>query len=334
MRRRNLMIGLGVLATGSGAAALTGATLSNTVSPSADFRVNVDTPDLEVVRGPAFGNSDQTVTITDNQNVVDDATATYFDGGSPEESSGAGASSALDNADGFAAAATTGTNGDLNFGITIPFDKIPAIGPETSVGQEVEFVFPNLLQINNRGFFTGDVIGDGNNPTGVGIRYDSGDGNSANTASSENGYVTVDSTAIDGDGSTVTEDGSGDSLSFDNVASIFNFIARTDGDNGDINDTKISSAGGTSTDAGNSNQKPTSGLEIPNDTGMPIDLHVSITPTLGDDLVETFKNTAVLESGGQVRLIDEIFVSVMDSQADDVINNFEPAASEDQILLS
>ena len=326
------MIGLGVLATGSGAAALTGATLSNTVSPSADFRVNVDTPDLEVVRGPAFDTSDQTVTVTDNEGVVSDATATYFHGGSPDESAGLGAAEALGDADGFAAAATTGTNGDLNFGITIPFDKIPAIGPETSVGQEVEFVFPDLLQINNRGFFTGDVVGDGNNPTGVGIRYDSGDGDSASVPG--NGYVTADSAAIDGDGNTVSEEGTGDSLSFDNVASIFNFVAKTDADGGGTNSTKISSQGSQSTDAGNNNQKPTSGLEIPNDTGMPIDLHVNIGPTLGDDLVETFKQSTVLESGGQVRLIDEIFVSVMDSQASDVVNNFEPAASDDQITLS
>jgi hypothetical protein len=298
--------------------------------------VNVDTPGLEVVRGPAFDTSDQEVTVTDKEGVVADATATYFHGGSPDDNAGLGATTALDDADGFAAAATTGTNGDLNFGITIPFDKIPAIGPETSVGQEVEFVFPDLLQINNRGFFEGDTVGaqngGGNNPTAVGIRYDNGDGDSASVPG--NGYVTTDSVAIDGDGSTVTEDGTGDSLSFDNVASIFNFVARTDADGGGTNSTKISSQGSQSTDAGNNNQKPTSGLEIPNDTGMPIDLHVNIGPTLGDDLVETFKNTTVLESGGQVRLIDEIFVSVMDSQADDTLNNFEPAADEDQITLS
>jgi hypothetical protein len=326
------MIGLGVLATGSGATALTGATLSNTVSPSADFRVNVDTPGLEVVRGPAFDTSDQEVTVTDKEGVVADATATYFHGGSPDDNAGLGATTALDDADGFAAAATTGTNGDLNFGITIPFDKIPAIGPETSVGQDVEFVFPDLLQINNRGFFTGSIQGEGNNPTAVGIRYDSGDGNSAST--SENGYVTVDSAAIDGDGGTVTEDGSGDSLSFDNVASMFGFFAKTEADLGGTNDTKISSQGIDQTSAENGAQKPTSGLKIPNETGMPIDLHVKMNPTLGDDLVETFKETSILESGGQVRLIDEIFVSVMDSQATDVVDNFEPAEPDEQITLS
>ena len=42
MKRRRLLLGLGTVAVGSAAAALTGATLSNTVSPTADFRVSVD----------------------------------------------------------------------------------------------------------------------------------------------------------------------------------------------------------------------------------------------------------------------------------------------------
>jgi hypothetical protein len=269
---------------------------------------------------------------------VADATATYFDGGDPDDNGGLGATQALADADGFAAAATTGTNVDLNFGISIPLDKIPSIpgGGDTSHANFVEFVFPNLLQINNKGFFTGDTQGaqngGGNNPTAVGIRYDSGDENSASTT--ENGYVTENSRAIDGDGGTVTEDGSGDSLSFDNVASIFGFFAKTEDGSGGTNTTKISSAGAASTSAGNSNQKPQSGLKIPNDTGMPIDLHVSIGPTLGDDLVETLKQSNVLFDGGQVRLIDEIFVSVMDSQATDAIGNFEQAEPDEHITLS
>jgi hypothetical protein len=42
MQRRRLLYGLGLATVGSSATALTGATLSNTVSPAADFRVNVD----------------------------------------------------------------------------------------------------------------------------------------------------------------------------------------------------------------------------------------------------------------------------------------------------
>ena len=42
MKRRRLLLGLGTVSVGSAAAALTGATLSNTVSPTADFRVSVD----------------------------------------------------------------------------------------------------------------------------------------------------------------------------------------------------------------------------------------------------------------------------------------------------
>lgn len=42
MKRRRLLLGLGTVAVGSASAALTGATLSNTVSPTADFRVSVD----------------------------------------------------------------------------------------------------------------------------------------------------------------------------------------------------------------------------------------------------------------------------------------------------
>jgi hypothetical protein len=57
------MIGLGVLATGSGATALTGATLSNTVSPTADFRVNVD-PEGLVVEKNSTQSFDGTVVGT------------------------------------------------------------------------------------------------------------------------------------------------------------------------------------------------------------------------------------------------------------------------------
>jgi hypothetical protein len=42
MKRRRLLYGLGLATVGSSATALTGATLSNTVSPAADFRVKVD----------------------------------------------------------------------------------------------------------------------------------------------------------------------------------------------------------------------------------------------------------------------------------------------------
>jgi len=42
MNRRRLLYGLGLATVGSSATALTGATLSNTVSPAADFRVKVD----------------------------------------------------------------------------------------------------------------------------------------------------------------------------------------------------------------------------------------------------------------------------------------------------
>jgi hypothetical protein len=77
MNRRRLLYGLGLATVGSSATALTGATLSNTVSPAADFRVNVNAG-LLVEAGAIF----------DERNLEDGATSTGITSGIYTDSEG------------------------------------------------------------------------------------------------------------------------------------------------------------------------------------------------------------------------------------------------------
>ena len=310
MRRRNLMIGLGVLATGSGATALTGATLSNTVSPTADFRVNVDAADLVVKRGQNFSDgSDETIS-TDTGDITGDIT--YVDDG---------ASTGLNGKTAFTAAANTDTNGSLDFGILIPFDDIPTSGgpglATTSTSGDQSYTFPGLLQVDN--LDTSDV-------KHVVMQYAESIDTSTSTgaAGSTNGYVTSASDgAVDGtaefNAPLVGEnvDG-GNDLSFDEVAHMFQFSVE---DSEDSNTAKRVSPPGDASTAGNGNQLPANSFTIAADSSTSIDLTVNFTEALGDDIAGFVARENLDADGGTVRLLDTIFVAEASGPTDDSTGN-------------
>ena len=290
------MIGLGVLATGSGATALTGATLQNTVSPTADFRVNVDTADLVVKRGQNFAIDGATVAAADAGDI--DTDVPYID--DP-------AATGLDGQTGFAAAANTLTNGDLNFGVMIPFDKIPTndnAAVSTSVNADKTYTFPDLLQIDNK---------DTEGSKDVVISY-ADDPSGTVEMNDDHGYVTsvadagVDGTTVTTSGLVNADTDNGGDLSFDEVANIFEFSVTDDGDN----EQRVSPLG-SATNAGNDNQKPNKAFEIEAASGTPtsvgVDLKLNLTTSLGNEIAQFVSNQGLNASGGTFRLVDSIYVS-------------------------
>jgi len=301
------MVGLGVLATGSGAAALTGATLSNTVSPTADFRVNVDTADLIVKRGPSFGSGDQSVSTGLGDNP--DGSATYVDGP---------ASTGLDGKTAFTAAANTETNSSLDFGALIPFDDIPTstnAAVRTSASGDVEYRFPDLLQIDNKDTAAGkDIV----------LQYANSISNGA--AQSPNGYVTtgtdeaVDGTA-DFTNALVSADTGTSQLSYDEVAYAYGF----EFDNTTSGQERISPNGayGSGLDTGNQFQLPSTAMSLPQATdpttpaSAALDFVVRLNDTIGDKIASFVSNEGLDTNGGAIRLVDTIYVAETDAPSTD-----------------
>jgi len=293
------MIGLGVLATGSGAAALTGATLSNTVSPSADFRVNVDTSEVVVRRGSNFGDSDTTV----SSGLVDipDTSITYVSDV---------ASSGLSGKTTFTAAANDATNGSLNFGVLIPFNAIPTSDGSTNVSETKEYVFPDLLEVENAADTGKDMI----------IQY--AESITDGAAQEPNGYLTdPGNEAVDGtdafDTALVSENGdSGTSsaqLSFDEVANIFQFkVVNTFDDS-----LQIVSPNGSNT-PGNSNQLPRNGFHIPATSTESVSISINITTTLGDKINNFVEAQSLNTDGGTMQIVDSIYVAETDDPGSDI----------------
>lgn len=290
------MIGLGVLATGSGATALTGATLSNTVSPTADFRVNVDANDLVVRRGANFGSGDQTVSsgLAD----IPDTSITYVDDV---------ASAGLDGKTTFTAAANGATNGSLNFGVLMPFDAIPTSTNATSTNAtNVEYTFPDLLEIENTTGTGKDIV----------IQYAESITNEA--AQDPNGYVTdpgneaVDGTSTFG-AALVSESGGGErELSFDEVANIFDFKV-TNTSSGTLQ--RISPTGSTS--PGNTAQIPFRAVHIGANSTESVSLSIDLDQTAGDKIADFVTNESLDTNGGTIQMIDSVFVA----ETDDINND-------------
>lgn len=303
------MIGLGVLATGSGAAALTGATLSNTVSPTADFRVNVDTQDLIVKRGPNFGSGNQD--ISTGLGNIPDSSVTYID---------AAASSGLNGKTTFTAAANTSTNGSLDFGVLIPFDQIPtssSAAVQTSVSGTKAYTFPDLLQIDNR---------DTSSSKTVVLQY--ADTISGGAAQDPNGYVTTSADeAVDGTSDftnslvSATANSSND-LSYDEVADVFEFSVE-DKTNSNT-PTRVSPPG--SGTPGNSNQLPNRAVVInaaadaATPTSVAVDLTLNLNDTIGDEIAGFVESESLNTNGGTIRLVDTIYVSETDQASTDSVN--------------
>lgn len=204
MKRRNLMIGLGVLGTGAGAVSLTGATLSDTVSPSADFQVNVEGEDLVIKRSES-SNFDGSTIDTSGDSDIPDGRLVYED----EIVEG----SELDDNTDFSAAADTAVNNNLEFGVLIPFESMPRTGDGDSLKQ---FIFPNLLQAtNNSGSVIRLVASDLSVSVGGGP---------------------------DGDGGFVSTNGNNHAFSANDMRDMFNFTVNT-GEGSTSNISQIIDAG-------------------------------------------------------------------------------------------
>ena len=277
------MIGLGVLATGSGATALTGATLSNTVSPTADFRVNVEAPGLTVKRGRA--NYDGTATTQSGT----DGDGKYIDGA---------ASTALDSETTLSVASNDSTNGELDFGVLVPFDDIPDSNGRTSqTNTSFNASFPQAIALENQS---------GGQLT-VGIQYgDTLNGSGGVDTSGTVGYADS-ADRIGRAGTDVTEDfisadGGPAALSFDEVASIFDFSV-SDGTVGH----EISPVGDNA-NRGNVNQESGSGVIIEDTESVDIEFGLSISETIGTKIADFVERNTLDENGGAFALIDEIFV--------------------------
>ena len=271
------MYGMGLLAMGSSGAALSGATLSNTVNPTADFRVNVE-GGLEVAKGTNFPaspgtNADVSASNGDNTD-VDFITSGSTDSTVFDE---------LSDDSPFTAVADTETNGALHVGVAFPFSQIPNSG-----GSAASFEFPDLLQVTNNNLTDTDVA----------ITY----GNSINTGAApttdaDNGFETTAETGLAN--APVSATGGSNKLSFDEAAQMFQFT--TDG-----NTNNAISPSGASGDT-NSSQNEANSVTITGDGGTQnITLNVEISTATGQAIHDFKSNESI--TVGSFSIIDQIFV--------------------------
>jgi hypothetical protein len=284
MKRRNLIFSMGILAMGSGAAALSGATLTNAVSPAASFRVNVE-GGLEVAKGaasfPAATGSDVITTGAgfDNSDVTfitsDSSDSSIFD--------------ELDDDSAFTAVADDDTDDALHIGVAFPFSAIPDSG-----GTAASFEFPDLITITNNDLTAQNVS----------VTYgDSISSGAAPTTDADNGFAT--SAGSDVSNAFVSATGSTSNptqLSFDEAAEMFQFTTG--------NGNPISPAG--SSTPGNANQDEAASLTISGDGAInSITLEVEISTATGQKIHDFVSEESL--TVGSFAIIDQIFVGVSDA---------------------
>ena len=304
MRRRNLLMGMGAMGIGSGAAALTGATLSNRVAPSADFRVNTEqaSPDLVVKKGSVFGSGTRVVNGFGGTNFGANPDIRYIDNGEI---------SALDDEAAFAAVHNDEINENLEFGIRVPFDKIPTSNGATptsavEVGPSKlrTYIFGPTSQSSDDGLLK--IENNGDAAKDVAIQFTkSVDSNGV--GSGEVGYATGGTDPL-----VVQTGDDGQDLAFDEVAFTFRFRAIVDsGDSG------IISPDGDQTNQGtNTNQKPRQAVRIEKDGSVDIQLQFTMSEPRGNEIAD-YVNNSLQESF--VRLMDKIFIVEMESADDDTV---------------
>jgi hypothetical protein len=278
MKRRNLIYGMGLLAMGSGAAALSGATLSNTVNPFARFNINVE-GGLLVTRGLSFDGNPTNTTSSG----VDDATNVEFVKVTGDETDTAVANTLDFDQQAFEVAADAGENADLSIALAVPYGSLSGTG---------SYTFPNLLQITNNA----------NSPKDVAIEFDDVAGGTV-TDNDTNGFATGNQTDLDGSGSAVSavnaSGGSGPTrLSFDEVASLFQFKAGT---------TAISPAG-SGTSAGNTNLTAANAVEIASGDTQQVSLTVDLTTEIKGKLDDIVSENNLSARSGHFALVEEIYV--------------------------
>jgi hypothetical protein len=277
MKRRNLIYGMGLLAMGSGAAALSGATLTNTVNPFARFNINVE-GGLLVTRGLSFPDSG---TNSTSSGVDDAGTVDFVDVEGVDTDSNVADTLDFDQ-QAFEVAADEGENADLSIALAVPYGSLTA-------GES--YTFPNLLQITNNANSSKDVA----------IEFDDGEGGTVED-NDTHGFATGTQEDLDGSGSAVSavnaSGGSGPTrLSFDEVASLFQFKAGG---------TAISPPGNTS--AGNSNQDATDSVAIASGATQQVSLTVDLDTLIKNKLDTIVSENNLSVDSGKFALVEDIYV--------------------------
>jgi hypothetical protein len=272
MKRRNLIYGMGLLAMGSGAAALSGATLTNTVNPFAQFNINVE-GGLLVTRGSSFPDSG---TNSISSGVGNASTVDFVDaGGDTDDNTVAGTLNFDEQL--FEVAADAGENDDLSIALAVPFGSL-------SGGQT--YTFPNLLQITNNADDSKDVA----------IEFDDNVGSTVSDTSSH-GYANTTQTALGTSAVNASGGTNPTRLSFDEVASLFQFNAGG---------TAISPQG--STTAGNQNQDATSSVAIASGDTQQVSLTVDLASEIKTTLDAIVSENNLSVDSGQFALVEDIYV--------------------------
>ncbi len=295
-------MGMGAMGIGSGAAALTGATLSNRVAPSADFRVNTEqaSPDLVVKGGSVFGSGTRVINGFGGTNFGPNPNINYIDNGEI---------SALDDEAEFAAVHNDEINENLEFGIRVPFDKIPTNNSATSTSA-VElgpsklrtYIFGPTNQSSDDGLLK--IENNGDAAKDVAIQFTESVDADGSPGSGDVGYATGGTDPL------VVETGDdGQDLAFDEVAFTFRFEAIDDsGSSG------IISPSGHQTDQGtNTNQKPSNAVRIEGNSSVNIQLKFTMSEPRGNEIAD-YVNNSLEESF--VRLMDKIFIVETNSPGD------------------
>jgi len=277
---------MGILAMGSGAAALSGATLTNAVSPAASFRVNVE-GGLEVAKGAASFPASAGEDVIDAGASFDNDDVTFITSSSSDST----VFDDLIDDSAFTAVADGDTDDDLHIGVAFPFSAIP-----DSNGSAVSFEFPFLITVTNN-----DLT-----PQDISITYgNSISSGAAPTTDADNGFATAAGSDVSNAFVSATGNTSSPTqLSFDEAAEMFQFT--TDGDLQNA----ISPAG--SSTPGNANQAEVGSLTIGGDGAEDaVTLNVEISPTTGQKIHDFVSEESL--TVGSFSIIDQIFVGVSDA---------------------
>ena len=262
------MIGLGVVTIGSATTALTGATLSNTVSPTADFRVNVE-GELLAEKGGNFPDSG-----TSSDVPVGDSTVTYYTSDSTDST----VFNELDGEGGLAAVADEESNDALHIGLALPYSEI------SGASTPVKFNFPDFIQlVNNTSSDYEAAFG-----------WDSDGGSIDDTSDDQHGFETDPATGS----AAVSETGGSEQLSFNEVAYMFGFE--------DTNDNRISPEGAES--QGNSISSAPNSVAVAAGTTERIDLTIEITSSMQSTIDSFVSSNNLQTSGNPMSLVDAIYI--------------------------
>jgi hypothetical protein len=274
---------LGILGAGSGSVTLAGATLSETVTPTVGFRINVE-GGLEVSAGKAAGGHGHDT----GNNSIDTTNDTIYN-----TTASAGDStfdSTLDGAvDNYRVIADQEINGDFDLGVAIPYETPGGKGIKDVAGpvdnaeghSDVTTTLYNVMTIKNNTASSQDVV----------ISYYNGNAASPSldfTDTSLHGYNTdsdlVNETSTGGSYSAGSGPVDPAFLSVDEVAHLIGFY---DGSNGN----KISPEGEAVDDGTDSNkQSIPNTVTIASGAETTIDMEIKLTEANAEKIVAYIEN--------------------------------------------